>query len=314
MSTARLAVGPTCRATAPPDHAARRRSDAYRPRTTLPLTTLLHVSDTHFGTEQPRVVEALVRLGRTLSPDLLVLSGDITQRAEPEQFAAARRFVDRFGVPHLSIAGNHDIPLFNVAARLVSPYGRYRRAFGDDLEPVHDSPSLLVLCVKTTRRLRHVEGELSATQIERVAARLRTARPGQLRVVVVHQPLHVEGDAEAKHLLRRCDTALQHWAVAGADVALGGHIHLPYVRELSPEGAGGARIVVAQAGTAVSNRVRRSAPNSVNVIRHASDDAAHCGIERWDYAAERDAFERVASQRFSLDRPVSPAPSVAPAR
>ena len=278
------------------------------------MTTLLHISDTHFGTEQPAVVDALARLSSEVSPDLLVLSGDITQRARPEQFAAARRFVDRLGVPRLAIPGNHDIPLFNAFERLLSPYARFQGCFGDTLEPDHDSADLLVLCVKTTRRLRHVEGQVSSAQIERVAARLRSARPGQLRVVVVHQPLHVEGEAERKHLLRGCESALKHWAAAGADVALGGHIHLPYVRELTPAGAGGARIVVAQAGTAVSSRVRRDVPNSVNVIRQNASGHADFAIERWDYSAESRAFERIDSRRFSLNRPPADPPRQALAR
>jgi predicted phosphodiesterase len=278
------------------------------------LTTLLHISDTHFGTEQAPVVEALVRLSSDLAPDLLVLSGDITQRATTEQFEAARRFVDRLGVPRLAIPGNHDIPLFNGVARLLFPYARFQSAFGETLEPTHDSADLLVLCVKTTRRLRHVEGQVSATQIERVASRLHRARPGQLRVVVVHQPLHVEGDAEKKHLLGGCEAALQRWAEAGADVALGGHIHLPYMRELTPAGGGGARIVVAQAGTAVSSRVRRDVPNSVNVIRHDARDEAGFTIERWDHSAEHGDFKRVESRRFSRNRPPARHPMQALAR
>lgn len=272
------------------------------------MTTLLHISDTHFGTEQAPVVEALVRLSSDLAPDLLVLSGDITQRAKPEQFEAAQRFIGRLGVPTVAIPGNHDIPLFNGVARLLLPYARFQSAFGDDLEPTHDSADLLVLCVKTTRRLRHVEGQVSAAQIERVAARLRSARPQQLRVVVVHQPLHVEGEAEKKHLLRGCEVALRSWAEAGADVALGGHIHLPYVRELAPAGASGARIVVAQAGTALSSRVRRDVPNSVNVIRHAAADAAGFTIERWDHSAEHGDFKRVDSRRFNRNWPPAPHP------
>lgn len=272
------------------------------------MTTLLHISDTHFGTEQAPVVEALVRLSSDLAPDLLVLSGDITQRATTEQFEAARRFVDRLGVPRLAIPGNHDIPLFNGIARLLFPYARFQSAFGETLEPIHDSADLLVLCVKTTRRLRHIEGEVSTAQTKRIAARLRSARPGQLRVVVVHQPLHVEGDAEKKHLLRGCEAALRHWSEAGADVALGGHIHLPYMRELTPSGAGGARIVVAQAGTALSSRVRRDVPNSVNVIRHDAHDEAGCTIERWDYSTERSAFTRVEARRFNRNWPPAPHP------
>ena len=266
------------------------------------MTTLLHISDTHFGTEQPPVMAALAALAAQLSPDLLVLSGDITQRARPAQFAAARRFVDRLALPFVSIPGNHDLTVLNPLARLLAPYRGYRRAFGDVLEPVHESAELLVQCVKTTRWWRHIEGEVSPAQVERVARRLRRARPEQLRVVVVHQPVHVEGQVEAKHLLRGRVAALRSWAEAGADVVLGGHIHLPGVAELTPQGATGARIIVAQAGTAVSSRVRRGVPNSVNVIRHDPAGAARCAIERWDFTAERGVFQRVDTRDFELQR------------
>lgn len=266
------------------------------------MTTLLHISDTHFGTEQPPVVEALVALSAQLAPGLLVVSGDITQRARAAQFAAARRFIDRLGLPFVSIPGNHDLTVLNPLVRLLAPYTGYRGTFGNELEPVHEAAGLLVQCVKTTRWWRHIEGEVSATQVQRVAARLRSAQPEQLRVVVVHQPLHVEGEPERKHLLRGGDTALAAWADAGADVVLGGHIHLPYVVELTPSGASGARIVVAQAGTALSSRLRRDAPNSVNVIRHEVTDAARFIIERWDFNGERREFQRINARSFAVQR------------
>ena len=133
------------------------------------MTVLLQVSDPHFGTEQPTVVDALTELARQQRPELVVLSGDITQRARPSQFRAARAFTDSLGVPVLAVPGNHDIPLFDVWTRLRSPYGRYSAAFGIDLEPVHRSPELLVVCVNTTRPWRHKDGEVSALQIDRVA-------------------------------------------------------------------------------------------------------------------------------------------------
>jgi 3',5'-cyclic AMP phosphodiesterase CpdA len=95
------------------------------------MSVLLHTSDPHFGTERSQVVEALVTLARLQPPELVVLSGDITQRARSGQFRKARAFVDRLGAPVLVISGNHDIPLFNLGARVLHPYARYRAAFGD---------------------------------------------------------------------------------------------------------------------------------------------------------------------------------------
>ena len=104
------------------------------------MSVLLQISDPHFGTEQAPVLAALAALARQQRPDLLVLSGDITQRASADQFRAARAFVDQLGMPLLAIAGNHDIPLFNLGARFLQPYARFSAAFGDNLEPEHESP------------------------------------------------------------------------------------------------------------------------------------------------------------------------------
>ena len=254
------------------------------------MSVLLQVSDTHFGTEQPHVVEALVKLAAQQRPDVVVLSGDITQRARPAQFRVAKAFVDRFGAPVLAIPGNHDIALFDLWARLTRPYARYAAVFGAELEPVYSTPDLMVVCVNTTRAWRHKHGEVSVRQIDRVARLLAGAGAAQLRVVVVHQPLAVKRAEDLPNRLRGHAAAQQRWAAAGADLVMGGHIHLPYVMALP----GLARPMWAvQAGTAVSSRMRKGVPNSVNLLRWGvASSSGLCLIEQWDYSAAERAFVR----------------------
>lgn len=268
------------------------------------MTVLLHLSDPHFGTERAEVVEALVQLAREQRPQVAVLSGDITQRARRAQFAAAGRFMERLAVPvTLAIPGNHDIPLFDVMTRLLKPYVNHQQVFGGDLEPRHVSDELMVLCVNTTRAYRHKDGEVSARQIERVATELRRARPGQLRVVVTHQPVHVTRLEDEVNLLRGHREAVLAWAEAGADLVLGGHIHLPYVRPLAESVAGLVRPVWSvQAGTAVSHRVRGGIPNSVNLLRYDASGVQprRCAVERWDFKGSR--FELESRTEIDLAR------------
>ena len=267
------------------------------------MSCLLQISDPHFGTEQPEVMQALERLARALSPALVVLSGDITQRATAAQFAAARAFVDRLEAPAvLAIPGNHDIPLFQLAARVFAPYGRYSRAFGDDLEPVFESPRWLVVAVNTTRWYRHEDGAVSPAQVERVAARLAAATPAQVRVVVTHQPVMVTRTRDMGNRLHGREAAVARWCGAGADLILGGHIHLPFVRPLHDAFSGCPRTAWAvQAGTAVSSRVRAGHPNSVNVVRREPTDGARaCRIERWDYTRAGKAFSCAEVFRLPL--------------
>jgi 3',5'-cyclic AMP phosphodiesterase CpdA len=252
------------------------------------VSVLLQVSDPHFGTEQQTVAQALISFANQQRPDVLVLSGDITQRARPAQFRAARAFMDRLDAPVLAVPGNHDIPLFDLWTRLCRPYARHIAVFGEDLEPVYSSSDLLVVCVNTTRPWRYKHGEVSAQQIERVSQLLSGAGAAQLRVVVVHQPVAVTRAEDTPNLLRGHTAALQQWAAAGADCIMGGHIHLPYVMALQ----GLARPMwVVQAGTAVSSRVRRGVPNSVNLLRWgAASDVGHCHVEQWSFEAKVGAF------------------------
>ncbi len=253
----------------------------------------MHISDTHFGTEKPEVMAALLKLARECAPDLLVLSGDVTQRARLPQFRAAQVFLKSMPVADtLVLPGNHDIPLFNLAARFFTPYGNYRRVMGQELEPEFMSQDLLVIGVNTTRPQRHTVGSVSATQIERVQRRLLEGQPSQLRIVVLHQPVRAIRDSDIKNLVRGHEEAVMVWAAAGADLILGGHVHLPHVRplvEVFPELPRPVYSILA--GTAVSRRVRGEVPNSVNLIRYsAAELPPGCTVERWDFNDGKEFF------------------------
>ena len=280
------------------------------------MSVVLHLSDTHFGTEQPLVLEALATLAAQQQPDVVVLSGDITQRARPTQFKAAKAFMDRLGSRAVVIPGNHDIALFDLWARVTQPYRRFSAVFGPDLEPVYHSPDCLVVGVNTTRARRHKHGEVSGSQMARVASLLKAATPQQLRVVVVHQPAAVPLAGERANLLRGHEAATRVWAEAGADLVLGGHIHLPFT--LRVEGLA-RRLWVVQAGTAVSTRTRPGVPNSVNLLRWGDaatalatgtigtpDKDPFCLIERWDFCAHQQAFARAAVTAVQPERGNSP--------
>lgn len=270
------------------------------------MSVLLQVSDTHFGTERAPVVEALVQFAAAGRPDVVVLSGDITQRARRAEFAAARRLAGRLGPSAiLALPGNHDVPLFNVLARGLHPYRRYAEAFGADLEPEHEAEDLLVLCVNTTRAYRHKHGEISAQQIERVARRLQRCAPHKLRLVATHHPLHVPPGGDEANLVRGHREAARAWAAAGADLVMGGHIHLPFVRPLSERLPDLSRpLWVVQAGTAVSRRVRAGGEaNSVNLVRYEpGGDPDGVTVERWDYEAAGKRFAMAQRLRLALSR------------
>lgn len=224
-----------------------------------------HLSDPHFGTVVPAVQDALQKDIQRDPPDLILLTGDITQRARRSQFAEARQFLDSLPpVPRLTLAGNHDLPLFDIFSRMVRPYGNYRSYIARDLQPQFADPRVAVVCVDATSPLRHKDGALTVAQIEVAAAKL-AGFGTPFRLVATHQPLASVLNTDQRNVIHGASGALDRWIAAGADLFLGGHIHLPYCIEVRTQDQRQTSVLL-QAGTCLSHRVRNGIPNSYNLI------------------------------------------------
>jgi 3',5'-cyclic AMP phosphodiesterase CpdA len=254
------------------------------------VSVILHLSDPHFGTEDPAAVEALVMLTELERPDVVVASGDITQRAHDREFARAQRFFNRLRSRHtLVLPGNHDIPLWDLPRRLLAPYSSFRRHFGDNLEPRLLSDQVWIAGLLSVRRWRHRDGALSPDQIDRTADWLAQAPRHALKVVVAHHPVAALRWHEEDDVLAGAPMALERWLRAGVDVVLGGHTHNPSTLPVQPPNADQRALWVSQAGSAVSRQARGSAP-SVNLLRRHWAGAWR--LEQWDFQPERREFAR----------------------
>ena len=250
---------------------------------------IAHISDPHFGTEVPVVRDAL-RADLLAAPfDLLLVTGDITQRARRAQFAAARDFLAELSMPVLCQPGNHDLPLFDLFTRVVRPYARFRSYLSASLEPEFIDPRLAVLSVDATSPRRHKDGRLDQPAVMRTAARLREL-PQPFRLVATHQPLASTTHRDRHNVAHGAHQALQSWIGAGADLFLGGHIHLPFCLVVGTRD-GSRTSLLLQAGTCISHRTRPGVPNSYNVIDLDHDQAGRSiRIEQRDFDAGSGRF------------------------
>jgi 3',5'-cyclic AMP phosphodiesterase CpdA len=226
------------------------------------MPRLIHLSDLHFGAHDPKLVDAVEQRIDDAKPDLVVISGDFTQRARTEQFEQACQFLERLkaaGHEVLGVPGNHDVPLYDVLRRFLSPLTRYRRFIDESLCPFHELPGAAVLGINTARSLTFKDGRINQEQVTYIRDTFSRTRADTARILVTHHPLFAlpVGDGpELGKAIGRQEVALDAVAEAGVDLLLAGHNHRASTHHAKDLVTDAGPALVNQAGTATSTRLR----------------------------------------------------------
>ena len=227
------------------------------------MSILVHISDLHFGREREVLVDGFKQSLQNLQPELIIVSGDITQRARKREFIKARAFFDSLKAPLLIIAGNHDIPAFPPHTRLFTPWRRWQNYLGYDLEPVVRGKDFTAIGVNTVRRAGSLFdwslGRINRDQTFKIQRQLNEESETRLRIIVAHHPFWLPREYAHRQIVGGHRQALKVLKENGADLILGGHIHFAYTHLLQG-------IIVSHAGTAVSSRSQPGSTNNFQVI------------------------------------------------
>lgn len=194
---------------------------------------ILQFSDVHFGCEHVHACEAALAHAHATAPDLTLITGDITQKGYPDEFQAAGDWIRAMPQPVFVTVGNHDVPYWDVAARLFWPWRAFEAATG---HPAHDhefkSDALMVRGVTTARgwqaRLNWSKGVIDLDQTRRAAGALRNAPVGAVRILACHHPLIEMIGAPMTGEVKRGGAAARIFAEAGVDLVMTGHVHVPF--------------------------------------------------------------------------------------
>ena len=260
------------------------------------MPRIVHLSDLHFGAHDERLVEAIGRSLDELKPDLVVISGDFTQRARTEQFREACQFLEGLrdrGHEVLGVPGNHDVPLYDVLRRFLSPLARYRRFIDETLCPIVELPGVVVVGINTARSLTFKDGRINRDQVEFIRETFAKTPKEAFRILVTHHPLFaLEVGGEVERAIGRQELALDAVEESGVDMVLAGHAHHASSQDAGDLVTRAGGVLVVQAGTATSTRVRKQ-EQSFNTIDIA-DGSAKITVHAWT----GDDFRPSDAQRY----------------
>lgn len=239
------------------------------------MTDILHISDLHFGDPYvPEVGEALLSKAHELEPDILVVSGDFTQRAKLREFRDARAYLASLpDVPSVVVPGNHDIALYRIFERLFRPRALYRQHISDELNPVLERPGLVILGLDSTSPRRAISnGRIHLDQLELTERVFGGLPEDTVKIVVSHHHFAPAPDYERDQTMPKAKRALDRFVRLGVEMILGGHLHRAYIGnslDVYPGEDPERGIIIVQSGTSTSRRgrAREKTKNSFNVIR-----------------------------------------------
>jgi 3',5'-cyclic AMP phosphodiesterase CpdA len=266
------------------------------------MRTIAHISDLHFGRHSPTVAEDLLASVNEHRPDLVALSGDFTQRARHAEFAEALRFLNRIAPPKLVVPGNHDVPLYNVVTRFLTPLAKYNHYVLPVGLPagLFCDGEIAVLGLNTARSFTRKSGRVSLEQIAQIRRAFADLPRDIFKTLVTHHPLGFpEGEAPLE-VAGRAVLALDAIRSAGVHLLLSGHHHRALSGDIGPEMNCGGSVLILHAGTAISTRIRGAEGNTYNLIRI---EGPHLSVGVMEWMAGRGFQQsRTLSYTFEAER------------
>ncbi|MFL6590192.1 MAG: metallophosphoesterase family protein [Chthoniobacterales bacterium] len=258
------------------------------------MRTIIHLSDLHFGRIDPPILAPLVKFIGEMRPDVVAISGDLTQRARTAEFLAAKEFLESIPFPQIVVPGNHDVPLHNLFARFTRRLDRYRRYITPELQPVFADSEIVVAGVNTARAFTWKDGRINRRQLKRLRKTMEPVPSDRTKVVVTHHPFDLPAGASG-NVVGRSRLAMKTLAECGVDVLLAGHFHIADTSQTAKRyQLPGYSAIMVSSGTSTSTR-GRGQPNSLNVIRIVGPNLV---IERRIWRSSSGSFDILSVERF----------------
>lgn len=267
------------------------------------MRLIAHISDLHFGYNDPLLAKALIAALTQLNPNVVVVSGDLVEHATDAEFQQARAFLDSLPGPQIIVPGNHDLPFYNLWRRFTEGLDRYRRFITDDLEPAFVDEELAIVGADSAHLYPVKGGKITDSQLGDLVGLFSRFPANLIRILVTHHPFDLPEPSNPHLLIGHSRRAVTQLAPV-VDVLLAGHVHLSSTGSTSTRyKLEGHAMAFVQAGTAISDR-NKGETNSFNVIRTGSAEphVKQIAVDRYSWTKDEHRFECKDSKEYRLGK------------
>jgi 3',5'-cyclic AMP phosphodiesterase CpdA len=260
------------------------------------MRVIVHISDLHFNRIDKASVKAMQKAIKATKPHLVIISGDLTQRARVKEYEASVAFLNKLQAPYYVIPGNHDIrPFYSPLRRFITPYDRYKEYISEDLTPTYQDDKIAVASVNTVRKEAIKDGRVTRRQINALTNWFKKIDEKKIKIVVTHHPFHLPPERSRLVIARRAKMAVHQLSESGIDIFLSGHLHQSSVSHTAERyKIENYSAVSIQAGT-VSSRLRKE-QQSFNLI---FIDGPHVRIDTYLFNSKKRRFDLETSNEFA---------------
>ncbi len=232
---------------------------------------IIQISDLHFGMNQTEIIEYFLEDLASIKPDVIIISGDLTQRATEEHYQLFQKFLKLLPVAQvLIVPGNHDIPMYNPIERLLYPFSRYKEFVSPQLESSYMNKEVNILGVNSATPYKVKDGRLGERTIKRIKNHF-SATDNQLNILFFHHNLNYFSGMH--HPLNNAEEFIEYLKESPIHIVCTGHLHYATLKLITKNHQGQCAIL--HAGSLLCERTK-DGKNSYYLIE---SDQLKCKIE-----------------------------------
>ena len=213
---------------------------------------IVQLSDIHVGSQfREDVFQTVIKEVNSLKPDSVIITGDLTNEGLKEQYEKCKNLVSEINVDNIiAISGNHDYRN--------TGYLHFKKYF--PFQTINELSDDVILLTIGTARPDRDEGEVGYRQTRWLERTMKKYQDKTTILAMHHHLIGIPDTGSDRLTIIDAGDVLRATLSSNVNLVLCGHKHRPWLWDFN-------NLLIANAGSTSSERVRGFFENSYNIVK-----------------------------------------------